>query len=269
MEPERRDRHDNGSIEPPVQPASQEDRRRIARAAFLKPLNLAMLFIGGAFFAITQTWWIIPLTLITYILLVVLAARDPLFRRKALGEEDTRTSLNGANNSSELPPERRARWLPRGETRNTVEEALIAYRKLVASIEGSGDVARSVLDDAVPKLHATAERLVQVAHEREKAAEAVREIDSHTNNGPDKERKFIRQELENKIGKADEEISGTYERLLTLRVRMVGASLNSEVENRVAASELNRSLDELNFRLEALGEISTEPHSTPPGNNDA
>lgn len=238
----------------------------------MKPLNLAMLFIGGGFFAITLAWWVIPLTLVTYALLVVLAARDPLFRRKTLGEEDTPTPLKGANGSSEsseVPPERRARWLPRGETRNTVEKALVTYRKLVASIEGSGEVARSVLDDAIPKLHATAERLVQVANERAKAAEAVREIDSHADNSPDEERKLIRQELKDKIDRADEEISDTYERLLTLRARVVGASLNSEVENRVTASELNRSLDELNFRLEALGEISTEPRNTPPGDSSA
>jgi hypothetical protein len=269
MEPERRDRHDNGSIEPAGQPASQEDQRKIIRAALSKPLNLTMLFIGGVFFAINPTWWIIPLTLVTYILLVVLAARDPLYRRKVLGEGDVPTSSGVAGESSGISPERRARWLPRGETRNTVEKALVAYRKLVAAVEGSGEVARTVLDDAVPKLHATAERLVQVAHEREKAAEAVRELDSHTDNDPDEERKSIRQELESKIGMADEEISGTYERLLTLRTRMVGASLNSEVENRVAASELNRSLDELNFRLEALSEISTEPRNTSPKNNDA
>ena len=269
MEPERRDRHHNDSVEPSGRPASQEDQREIVRAAFLKPLNLTMLFIGGGFFAITQMWWIIPLTLVTYILLVVLAVRDPLFRRKVLGEGDAPTSSDAAGGSSEISPERRARWLPRGETRNTVEKALVTYRKLVAAVEGSGEVAHTVLDDAVPKLHATAERLVQVAHEREKAAEAVRELDSHTDNDPDEERKSIRQELQNKIGMADEEISGTYERLLTLRTRMVGVSLNSEVENRVTASELNRSLDELNFRLEALSEISTESRNTSPGDNDA
>lgn len=269
MEPEKRDRHEAASTRPPAHPTSQEersleDRRRVGRAAFLKPINLAMLLIGGGFFAIVQSWWIIPLTLVTYALLVLLAARDPLFQRKVLGEDDTPSSVNGANNVSGVPPERRARWLPRGETRRAVEEALENYRKLVASIEGSGEVARSVLDDAVPKLHAAAERLVDVAHEREKAAEAVQEISSQTADTPNEERMSVLRNLEEEIVRADEEISETRDRLLTLRARMVGASLNSEAENRAAASELNRSLEELNFRLEALGEITTAPRNIRP-----
>ncbi len=257
MEPERRDRRDDPTG-PPVQTASPEDRRMMVRAALLKPLNLIVLFVGGGFFAITLAWWIIPLTLVTYALLVVLAARDPLFRRRVLGEGSP--AIDGARQTTALPPERRARWLPRGETRRTVEEALVAYRKLVASIEGSGEVAYSVLEDAVPKLHAAAERLVEVAHDREKAAKALQEIKgSQTGDPSDEERASVLRDLEDRIRDADEEISGTYDRLLTLRARMVGVSLNSEAENQAATSELNRSLDELNFRLEALGEISSTP----------
>lgn len=258
MEPERSGRREAESPGTPTPPISVDDRRRVVRAALSKPINVAMLLIGGGFFAITQSWWIIPLTLLTYALLVVLATRDPIFTQKILDGEATPSSVEGVDGAINVPPERRARWLPRGETRHKVEEALINYRKLVASIEGSGEVARSVLDDTVPKLHATAERLVDVAHEREKAHEAVLEIGSQANETSDRERISILQELEAKIERAGEEISGTHDRLLTLRARMVGASLNSEVENRAAASELNRSLDELNFRLEALGEISAD-----------
>lgn len=262
MEPERRDRHDEPTGSP-VQPTSPEDRRRVIRAALLKPLNLIILFAGGVFFATTLTWWIVPLTLVTYTLLVLLAFRDPFFRRRVLGDDTP--SVDATHQAASLPPERRARWLPRGETRRTVEEALVAYRKLVTSIEGSNEVARSVLHDAVPKLHAAAERLVQVAHDREKAAEALQEIKgSQTGGASSEERVSILLDLEDKIRRADEEISGTYDRLLTLRARVVGVSLNSEAENQAAASELNRSLDELNFRLEALGEISSTPHDTRP-----
>lgn len=263
MEPERRVRRDEPTGSP-VQPASAEDHRRVVRAALLRPINLTMLFIGGGFFATTLAWWIIPLTLVTYTLLVVLAARDPFFRRRVLGD-DGAPAVDDTRQAATLPPERRARWLPRGETRRTVEEALVAYRKLVASIEGSGEVARSVLEDAAPKLHAAAERLVQVAHDRERAAEALQEIKGQRTGGAsDEERASILQDLEDKIRRADEEISGTYDRLLTLRARVVGISLNNEAENQAAASELNRSLDELNFRLEALGEISSTPHDTSP-----
>ena len=44
-----------------------------------------------------------------------------------------------------------------------MEAALDVYRKVVAAIEDSDDVTRAVLDDAVPKLHAAADRLVDVA----------------------------------------------------------------------------------------------------------
>ena len=232
----------------------------------MKPINLIMLLIGGSFFVITQSFWIVPLTILTYALLVLLASRDPIFVRKALGEDAA--SKGEPDNTSNLSPERRARWLPRGETRRTVEESLVAYRKLVASIEGSGEVARSVLDDTIPRLHAAAERLVELAQEREKIADAIREIKSQDNGDPGKERLSILRDLEEKTKAADEEISGTHDRLLNLRARVIGASLNSEVENRTAAVELNRSLDELNYRLEALGEISSSIGDTPSENND-
>ena len=44
-----------------------------------------------------------------------------------------------------------------------MEAALEVYRKVVAAIEASDDVTRAVLDDAVPRLHAAADRLVDVA----------------------------------------------------------------------------------------------------------
>lgn len=269
MEPEKRPGHREVSKSPPpsARQISQEDRQRVVRAAFLKPLNLTMLFIGGGFFLVTQTWWMIPLTLVTYALLVILASRDSIFINKVLNK-DTQLEEN-PDGISNLPPERRARWLPRGETRHAVEEALVTYRKLVASIEDSSEVARQVLDDTIPRLHAAAERLVEVAQEREKAAEAVREIQSYENDAPDEERLSILRGLESKIKTADEEVSGTRERLLTLRARMVGVSLNSDVENRAAALEMNRSLDELNYRLEALGELSDSSHDAAAKDNDA
>ena len=85
---------------------------------------------------------------------------------------------------TEVSPERRARWLPRGETRQKVESALIVYRKLVASIEDADDVTRAVLDDAVPKLHAAADRLVDVGLARERAAEAASSLPPATDTQP-------------------------------------------------------------------------------------
>src|SRR5215218_9523009 len=93
---------------------SPEERRRVTRAAALRPLNVLVLVIGAGIFATTLTWWVPPLTLVTYALLVFLAARDPIFGRRVLHgrEEATPDSMD-----RDVSPERRARWLPRGETR--------------------------------------------------------------------------------------------------------------------------------------------------------
>src|SRR3712207_287889 len=156
---------------------SPEERRRVTRAAALRPINVLMLVIGAGIFATTLAWWIVPLTLVTYAVLVFLSARDPIFGHRVLHESAARPT--GATEYRDVSPERRARWLPRGETREKVEAALVVYRKVVAAIEGSDDVTRAVLGDAVSKLHDTASRLVDVAQGREKAAEALHDLRRH------------------------------------------------------------------------------------------
>src|SRR3712207_2897269 len=83
MEPERLGTEAEGS------PLSPAQRRRVTRAAALRPLNVVVLVVGAGFFATTLTWWMMPLTLATYALLVFFAARDPIFARRVLrGGED-------------------------------------------------------------------------------------------------------------------------------------------------------------------------------------
>jgi hypothetical protein len=165
MEPER---PDPGPIEPGPSPLSPAERGRIKRAAALRPLNVMVLVIGAGVFVTTLAWWVPPLTLLTYALLVFLSARDLIFRLRVLhGREEARRP--SAAGSQDISPERRAHWLPRGETRERVEATLVVYRKVVVAIEESDDVTRAVLGDAVPKLHAAANRLVDVAQRREKA----------------------------------------------------------------------------------------------------
>src|SRR5919107_4372356 len=158
---------------------SPRERRRVLRAAALRPINVLMLVIGAGIFATTLAWWMAPLTLVTYTTLVYFSARDPVFGRHVLqgGEEPAR--LPAAAGDGDVSPERRARWLPRGEVREKVEAALVVYRKVVAAIEESDDVTRAVLDDAIPKLHAAANRLVDVAQGRERAAEVIRDLRQH------------------------------------------------------------------------------------------
>ena len=243
--------------EPDPAPLSREERRRVTRAAALRPINVLMLVIGAGIFATTLAWWIPPLTLVTYAALVFFSARDPVFGQRVLGGSAARSP--GVSDEG-VSPERRARWLPRGEIREKVEAALVVYRKVVAAIEESDDVTRAVLDDAVPKLHAAANRLVDVAQGRERAAEVIRESRRHTGPGSGARAEDLRgleRGLEDSLRAADAEISDTFDKLLTLRARVVRVSIEGEAS--AQATAFNASLDELNARLEALGDTMSSP----------
>jgi hypothetical protein len=237
---------------------SPEERRRITRAAALRPINVLMLVIGAGIFAATLAWWIPPLTLLTYALLVILSARDPIFGHRVLHKGATQ--LVGVTENRDVSPERRARWLPRGETREKVEAALVVYRKIVAAIGGSDDVTRAVLDDAVSKLHATANRLVDVAQGREKAAETIRDVRKHHSGTASNAREENIRGLEDKVRAADAEISDTFDKLLNLRAKVAQISIEGEGSDQTAA--LNASLDDLNARLEALSDTMSPPEPT-------
>jgi hypothetical protein len=231
----------------------------------LRPWGLLVLVIGTVFFALTLVWWIVPLTLVTYALLVFLAVRDPLFGSRTLEGRDGRSETQPGS-LRDVSPERRAHWLPRGETRQKVEATLGIYRQTVFAIEESDAVVRAVLDDAVPKLHHVAERLVDVAEKREKAAGAIRDLE--TLNAPRTVSSAEHQEegqsndledLEKELRAADAEISDTFEKLLTLRARVARVSIESGGAAQGAASKLNADLDELNLRLDALRSTMSPP----------
>jgi hypothetical protein len=251
MEPE----HQGSSAPEESSPLSPADRRRVTRAAALRPLNVIVIVIGVGIFATTLAWWVPPLTLVTYALLVLLSARDPIFARRVLhGREDAR--LPAATADSDVSPERRARWLPRGETREKVEAALVVYRRVVVAIEESDDVTRAVLDDAVPKLHAAANQLVDVAQRREQAAEVLSDLRQPAARRTGEGDVAV---LQDRIRTADAEISDTFQKLLALRSRVVRVSIDSGEPEGAAA--LNASLDDLNTRLEALSDTMTPPEA--------
>jgi hypothetical protein len=258
MEPERRG---PSAPEGPA-PLSPAERSRVTRAATLRPLNVLVLVIGAGIFAATLAWWVPLLALVTYVLLVFLAAHDTLFARRVLhGREDARSPAVAVDR--DVSPERRARWLPRGESREKVEAALVVYRKVVVAIEESDDVTRAVLDDAVPKLHAAANRLVDVAQRREKAAEVLHDLRQQTTGtsvAPDTGGDDV-VALQDRLRAADAEISGTFEKLLALRSRVVRVSIDSG--NSKGAAALNASLDDLNARLEALSDTMSPPEAHP------
>ncbi|CAA9506932.1 MAG: hypothetical protein AVDCRST_MAG05-2785 [uncultured Rubrobacteraceae bacterium] len=227
---------------------SPQERGRMVRAAALRPLNLVVLVIGLVFFVATLAWWVPPLTLATYAALVFLGARDPFLQSRVLGRKEPTVQQ-----PRDLSPERRARWLPRGETRERVDAALAEYRKVVAAVEASDDVTRAVLEDTVPRLHAAADRLVDVALERERAAQTVRELRGKSGSEAGARDENLRR-LETRVREADADISATSGQFLDLRARVVRISIDRDNAQRVAA--LNASLDELNARLEALGDIT-------------
>lgn len=234
---------------PETSSLTPQARRKVVWAAALRPLNVLVLVIGIVFFAATFAWWVPPLTLVTYAALVFLGTRDPILQRRTLGLEAPASSQ-----AQDVPPERRARWLPRGETRQKVDAALAEYRKVVAAIETSDDVTRAVLEDTIPRLHATADRLVDVALQKEKAAETVRDLSEKPASGAGSRAEDLRR-LQTRVDEAGVEISATHEELLDLRAKVVRISIDAD--NARKAEALNASLDELNARLEALGDITS------------
>lgn len=241
---------------------SPEERRRVARAAFLRPMNLLVVVVGGVFFALTLVWWAVPLTLVTYVVLVFLAVRDPILRESVLGGRDIQagTLPRAPRKGGDASPERRARWLPRGETRQKVEAALEVHRRTVFAIRESGDLVRAVLDDALPKLHHAAERIVDVAEKRERVIGAIRDLEkSRTGAEHHEDRAAELAKLENVLRAADTEISNTFERLSTLRARVVRISVESTDAAQDAAAKLNADLDEINLRLDALRSTLSPP----------
>ncbi len=233
---------------------SPEERRRVVRAAFLRPTNLLVVVVGGVFFALTLVWWAVPLTLVTYAVLVFLAVRDPLLRESALGGRNVQagTLPKAPRKGGDASPERRARWLPRGETRQKVEAALEVHQRTILAIQESDNVVQAVLDDAVPKLDEAAERLVDVAQTREKLAGAIQDLKARPGAAFREGLDTDLAQLENELHTADAEISSTFEKLLTLRARVVRISVESGGSAQEAAVKLNADLDEMNLRLDAL-----------------
>lgn len=241
---------------------SPEERRRVVRAAFLRPMSLFVVVIGGISFALTLSWWAIALTLGTYAALIFLAARDPLFWAHVLKGREYRLETRPAppDEGEDVPPERRVRQLPRGETRQKVEEALEFHRRTMIAIEESGDVARGVLDDAVPKLHGIAGRLVDVAERREELAGAIRDLENHAGAPRPEDRNPDPAGLEDELRAADVEISQTVQKLSTLRARVVRISVESGGAAQDAAARLNADLDEMHLRLDALRSTMSPEH---------
>lgn len=237
---------------------SGEERRRLLLAAAVRPLHLLVLAIGLGMALATTTLWVAPLTLATYGALIFFSSRDPLFQGRVL-EGRGGPELPGAD--EEPSPDRRARWLPRGQTREKVEAALEVQRRTISAVEEADEVTREVLSDAVPRLQALGNGLVDLAHRREKASAEIRELQERARKytSDDEGMSGEIQSLQQEVERTDEELTGMVERLLTLRSRVVRVSLESGEPAREAAGTLLRDLDDLNRRVEALGETLDPP----------
>lgn len=227
-------------------------RRRVSLAAARRPLHLLVLLAGLGMFATTLTFWILPLTLATYAALVFLSYRDEAFQSRVL-EGGPRRGLPDPETSAS--PERRARWLPRGQTRERVEAALDVQRKTVTAVEEADDVTREVLSGSVPKLQETAEALVEVARRRETASAEAQRLRSSGSSRIEEDIQSLQREVE----RADEELAGMVDRLLALRAKVVRVSLESGGPAREEAGAMMRDLDGLNSRLDALKETLEPP----------
>lgn len=231
----------------PDQPPPPEARRRIVKAALLRPMALLMALIGMFFFAVTLAWWAVPLTLATYASLVFLATRDPAFQSRVLGKENPPTNqVDARRRGPRGSAEQRVRQLPRGETRQRVEAALEVHGRILVAVRESDEATRAMLDEAVPKFHQIAERLVDVAEAREEASAQT---------GPGgKEQAPVPEE---NLRTADAQLSGALEDLLALRTKVVRVSIQSNDAARVA--DILVSLDALNDRLDALASTISSP----------
>ena len=217
----------------PARRLPPEARRRVLRAALLRPWALLVLVIGLFFFAVTLRWWAAPLTIATYAALVALAFRDPIFRTLVLeGRDKARAAAQSrAQRVAGLSPEERARRLQRGETRSRVETALETYRGILLAIEESGEPAGNFLADAVPELQRTAGLLVDLAEARERAGhgspKTLAAIDTTLSDAPEKLGAFraevVRASIEDAEGASDRagklkgEIAETNRRLQELK----------------------------------------------------
>lgn len=217
----------------PARPLPPESRRRVLRAALLRPWTILVLVIGTFFFATTLVWWLLPLTLATYAALVVLAVRDPIFQTLVLEGRDKAREVarSRVQRAVGLTPEQRVRRLQRGETRARVEAALEARKRVLLAIEESGEPARTSLSGAVTGLDRMADLIIDLAEARERAA----------NRGPSRP-----------LAAADAVLSEVPEELKSLRAGVVRYSIENPQDASARSSELGESIEEINQRLQEL-----------------
>lgn len=232
---------------------SPEEQRRVTRAALLRPMHLLVAAIGIAFFAMTLAWWVLPLTLVTYLALVYLTASAPLFKRRVLrGRESLSGTAPVLSGGGKASAEQRARELPDGETRRRIEAALTARDRALVAIENSGEAARGLLQDAPPKLDLLLERLIDVSEKREQVASTLRPPEATPDGLRHVARNVPSGQQERELRTMDAQLSDALEKISALRPRVIHVSTESGDDAREAANRLIADLDEMLRHLDAL-----------------
>ena len=231
---------------------SREEKRRVTRGALLRPLHLLVAAIGIAFSAMTLAWWVLPITLVTYLALVYLAASDPHFKRHILrGPESltgTSSTLSGGGKAS---IDQRVRRLSDGEIRRKIETALTDRDRALIALESSDETTRGLLQAAPPKLELLLERLVDVSEKREQDTARSPEL---TSDGlqPEARNFSPEQEEERESHTMDAQLSDAFEKISALRPRVIRISTESDDNAMTLADRLIADLDEALRHLEAL-----------------
>ena len=236
-----------------------ESRRRVRRAALLRPMALLMVGIGAFFYLATRELWVVPLTLATYAALVLLAIGDPIFQNRVLGTTEQGQRIPQPPQHPLPSPEQRARRLPRGETRLQVDRALEAHARVLVAVAESDEATQAALDDVLPKLRQVPERLLDVAEAREKAATEAQTLRSRTARSGNERSSRALASLPEKLHAADKGLATTPDDLLALRAKVVRASIEGGDAVPEHATELDEALDALNRRLDALYSTLSAP----------
>lgn len=226
----------------------------MTRAALLRPMHLLVAAIGITFFALSLAWWVLPLTLVTYLALVYLAASSPLFKRRVLrGRESRSGAVPAPSGGEKASPEQHARKLPDGEIRSRIEAALAARDRALVAIENSDEATRGLLlQEVPPRLDLLLERLVDASERREQVAATVRLPETAAGERRHATRDVPSEQKERELRALDAQLSDAFEKVSALQPRVVRISTESDDGAREAAGRLVADLDETLRHLDTL-----------------
>jgi hypothetical protein len=126
-------------------------------AALLRPVNLLTPGAGLLFALTWAPWWVFPLSLIPYAVMVLLTLRDPSFAASQ------RRAAEGADAGDAPPWEALERELGRGEWGAPLARIATAERNLARETAQAPEAARAVLASTLGQVRAAATLGVQLA----------------------------------------------------------------------------------------------------------